>query len=83
MVAEQEQSDYSITAFCTAKAIKLPTFYYWRKKYKQNDISSAGFIDITAAALQDSSLRIAYPNGVNIHITTADLSLIAHLIRLG
>ena len=82
LVAEQQQSSYSITSFCAVKAIKLPTFHYWRKKYKQADTSQGRFMDITAAALQDNTLRITYPNGVNIHLSSVDLPLVAQLIRL-
>jgi hypothetical protein len=82
LVAEQEQSSFTVKAFCTLKHIKLSTFHYWGKKYKQAG-ATKGFIPIVPGSFNNAAIRLSYPNGVNIHLETADLSLIAHLIRLG
>lgn len=84
LVAEQERSGLTITAFCTVKGIKLNTFHYWKRKYKEENSSGAGFIAISALSNAGSQpIRLTYPNGVNIHLATADLTLIAQLIRIG
>ena len=84
LVVEQEHSGRTITAFCAANDIKLNTFHYWKRKYKEENSSGSGFISIPALSEADSyPIRLTYPNGVNIHLDVADLSLIAQLIRIG
>lgn len=83
LVVEQQQSGSSIVAFCRSKDIKLPTFHYWRKKYRQSKHSDKGFVDITPPALQHTGIRVVYPNGVSIHLPAADLMLLSQLIGLG
>ena len=84
LVAEQERSGLTITAFCEANDIKLNTFHYWKRKYKEESSSGSGFIAIpTLSRASNQPVRLTYPNGVNIHLAVADLSLIAQLIRIG
>ena len=84
LVAEQEHSGLTITTFCVAKDIRLNTFHYWKRKYKEENSSGTGFIAIAALSKAGSQpIRLTYPNGVNIHLAAADLSLIAQLIRIG
>ena len=83
LVAEQEQSGQSITAFCAAQNLKIAIFRYWRRKYWEENAVAKGFIAITQPAKVDfPDLRVVYPNGVSIHLPTMDLALIAQLISL-
>jgi hypothetical protein len=82
LVAEQEQSGTSIISFCNARHLKLSTFHYWRKKFKQVEASQKGFVDITPSATLHTAIRISYPGGVDVHLSSADISLITRLIAL-
>lgn len=80
-----EQSNQTIFAFCTARDLKVPTFHYWRRKFRAAQSASQSFIPIAppqSTSTERFTFRIAYPNGVNIHLPTADIALIAQLIRL-
>jgi hypothetical protein len=81
LLAEQEQSFLTVKAFCVFKNIKLSTFQYWRKRYKQAS-SAKGFIPIVGPVSGNAAIRLSYPNGINVYLDGADLSLIAQLIRL-
>lgn len=83
LVAEAEQSKQTISAFCASRDIKMKTFFYWRRKLLAARSASAGFIPIAPpTSLEKNILRLSYPNGVDIHLSGADVSLIAQLIRL-
>lgn len=83
LMAEQEQSKQTISAFCIARDIKLKTFFYWRRKFRSLRWASAGFIPIAApVSTEKADIRLAYPNGVSIHLPSADVALIAQLLRL-
>lgn len=84
LVQQQEQSGLTIGRFCTEHNLKLNTFHYWRKRYKETNSSSKGFIAIRSFAHADASapIRVSYPNGVNVDLSSADLSLIVSLIRV-
>ena len=82
LVQQQELSNSTIVDFCAEHGMKLATFHYWRKKYKLASQETKGFISITPPKVIDSTIRLSYPNGVNIHLSGADLPLLAHLIRL-
>ena len=78
-----ELSNQTVFAFCTDKDLKIPTFYYWRRKFRTAQSVHQDFIPIPIPqSAERATLRIAYPNGVNIHLPAADLGLIAQLIRL-
>jgi hypothetical protein len=78
-----EQSNQTISAFCTARDLKVPTFHYWRRKFRIAQSVQQDFIPIPIPQRTErSTLRLAYPNGVSIHLPTADIALIAQLIRL-
>ena len=86
LVEEAEQSKQTISAFCSARDINIKTFFYWRRKFLASRSVPAGFIPIIPNAspvnTEKSDIRVAYPNGVSIHLQAPDVSLIAQLIRL-
>ena len=82
LVSEQQQSGLTIKAFCTAKDIKLCTFHYWRKKYRERNHAPNGFVELTPPAVSSHALRITYPNGVCIDLPAADISLVSQLLRI-
>jgi hypothetical protein len=83
VLEEYEQSNLSISAFCNARSLKVPRFHYWRRKFRSLQTVPKGFIPILpAASVERAAIRLAYPNGVSIHLPSADLALIAQLIHL-
>ena len=83
LIGEYEQGNLTIPDFCTEKGINKSTFHYWRRKLRASRSGSSGFIPIAIPASSgQSTIRLAYPNGVSIHLPAADLALIAQLIRL-
>lgn len=78
-----EHSNLPIAAFCAANALKVPTFDYWRRKFRASRSATSGFIPILPPAGDAvPAVRLSYPNGVSIHLSAIDLQLIAQLIRL-
>lgn len=83
LIREAEESNQTISAFCASRDIRMKTFFYWRRKFLAAHSASVGFIPITPPIrTEKTEFRLSYPNGVNIHLSGADLSLIAQLIRL-
>jgi hypothetical protein len=83
LMKEHEHSGLTIDAFCSARALKVSRFYYWRRKFRASRVAPGGFIPILpSASTEGHSIRLSYPNGVNIHLPAADIALIAQLIRL-
>jgi transposase-like protein len=83
LIRDQDQSGLTITGYCTSKGIKPCTFHYWRRRYRQGQHTSAGFVELKAPAPAPHPIRLSYPNGVNIDLPAVDISLIAQLLRLG
>jgi hypothetical protein len=81
LIEEAAQSKETITAFCAAREIKMKTFFYWRRKLLASRSTPAGFIPI-APPCENTAVRLSYPNGVDIHLPSADPALIAQLIHL-
>lgn len=83
LMEEYERCNLTISAFCAARSLKVPTFHYWRRKYRASQAAPKGFIPISNPAnTERSAIRLSYPNGVNIHLPAADIVLLAQLIRL-
>ena len=70
--------------FCRERQIKLATFQYWVKKFKQED-EVGGFVRVDCrkreAIVGSEQVVVEYPNGVRIKVGV-DLGLIQKLIRL-
>lgn len=83
LIREAEQSNQTISAFCAGRDIRMKTFFYWRRKFLAARSASVGFIPIIPPlSAKKTELQLCYPNGVSIHLSDADVSLIAQLIRL-
>jgi transposase-like protein len=48
---ESRDSDQSVSSFCKEQGIKEASFYYWRKKYRENnpEEQTAGFATVEVA----------------------------------
>lgn len=70
--------------FCREREIKLATFQYWVKKFKQEG-EVGGFVRVDCgkreAIVGWEQVVVEYPNGVRIKVGV-DLGLIQKLIRL-
>ena len=70
--------------FCRERQIKLATFQYWLKKFKQAD-EVGGFVRVDCrkreAIVGSEQVVVGYPNGVRIKVGV-DLGLLQKLIRL-
>ena len=83
LIKEAAQSRDTIKAFCAARDLNVKTFFYWRRKFLAAKPSSKGFLPLNLQpAVSQTAVRLTYPNGVDLHLPSADLTLIAQLIRL-
>ena len=83
LIQEAEQSKDTIKAFCAARNLSMKTFFYWRRKFLATKTSSKGFLPLNLQpAVSQTAVRLTYPNGVDLHLPSADLTLIAQLIGL-
>ncbi len=77
---DQPANGQSVASFCADHDLKVPTFYSWKRKYKQVDGSiESGFCKITPKEeLAERSLRL--PSGLRVELTGLSISEIAELV---
>jgi len=82
LVMEYQNSGLSAKTFSKEKGFSPSTFSYWVRKKKQED-HPGGFVKIDSlASSSNNPLELIYPNGVRLQMNTADLALIARLLKL-
>ena len=81
-LAAQSQSGQSVADFCAEHALKVPTFYAWRKKYEPAPLtaSKAGFCQITPVNEEMIERRLYLPSGLGVELAGLSLGEIADLI---
>lgn len=81
-LAAQSRSGQSVADFCSEHALKIPTFYAWRKKYEPppGTASKAGFCQITPVNEQIIERRLYLPSGLGVELAGLSLVEIAELI---
>lgn len=80
------ESGLTVTAFCRAESVSVPSFYLWRKK-----IAAAGddahqfsrrrrpaFVPVQIASA--TQIEIHFPNGARVHLPASDAALISSVI---
>jgi hypothetical protein len=87
LIGEFEGSGLSQKDFSTSKGMGFHKFNYWfRKLKKENGVGdAAGFVRVDTGKSEregQSLLEVEYPNGVKLKLSSADLPLVSHLIRL-
>jgi hypothetical protein len=88
MVEELISSKTSRKEFCRQKGISINCFYYWQKKYRnQNQESQAGFIavrpGITSRTGFSQPIVLSYPNGIRLQLPAGTpIAMISSLLRL-
>ena len=80
LVMEYQSSRLSAKEFSKVEGLSPSTFNYWVRKKKQED-RPGGFVKIDTAS-SNNPLELIYPNGVRLQMNSADLPLIARLLKL-
>lgn len=80
LVMEYQSSGLSAKEFSRERGLSPSTFNYWVRKKKQEDCPG-GFVKIDTVS-SNSHLELIYPNGVRLRTDSADLPLIARLLKL-
>ena len=83
LIRTWELSGLSQKDFCINNNISLSTFGYWRKQYlKDQKPKVKAFKQINLPSRIDRELKITYPNGVSLRLTSdIDKNELAKLIR--
>jgi hypothetical protein len=90
MVEELYQSKMSRKEFCWQKDISMNCFYYWQKKYRQQDgVNQPGFIPVRTGKGSitrhgfSQPIVLSYPNGISLQLPAGTpLAVIGSLLRL-
>lgn len=81
-----QSSEQTNKAFCKAHNINPAVFYYWQKRYReQQQKKAAGFMQVKVNRDRQTAadMYIEYPNGVRVQVSSeTDFSTIQQLIRL-
>jgi len=82
MVTEYQSSGLSEKAFSKERGISPSTFNYWVRKKKQQDYPG-GFVEVdTRLKSSSGDMKLIYPNGVKLQMSSPDLALIVRLVKL-
>jgi hypothetical protein len=85
LIREQQAGAESQQEYCQRQGIKLPTFHYWKRKYRESESSSSNFLRVSlpeGMSLGEGMTEITYPNGVRLRISGLSLSGIKTLIQI-
>jgi transposase-like protein len=79
-LTDQPLSGQTVADFCDDHDLKVPTFYSWKKKYREVDTSEPeGFCRITPKReIAERSLRL--PSGLRLELIGLSITEIAELI---
>ena len=86
IVEEWQNSDLSMSRFCKQRGIAKSVFYYWKKRYKEEQ-GTGGFVPIKVDKRNHSSnssmIEITYPNGVIVRLPNQTLpSVVGQYLHL-
>jgi hypothetical protein len=86
LIELQKQSNQTNKYFCEQQGIAQSCFYYWQKKYRQEQTGSSGFVPVLvkrSSSGLSQSIEINYPSGVSITVPAgANITLIKSLVSL-
>ncbi len=76
------KSRLSQKKFCKEAGISSATLYNWLRRSRESSVS--GFVPVVSAPSREAvhPLELEYPGGVKLRVSSADLKLLSHLIRL-
>lgn len=69
-------SNQTVIAYCEEHSLNVATFYYWKKKFKQQVITEPEFIQIAAAEPFTLPLHSSAP--VIIHMGSIEIAIADH-----
>ena len=92
VLAEQASSGLSVAAFCREQSISAPSFYAWRRKLRDAEVSASGpqdgasggqFLPVEIATSKPTSLvRIVLPHGVSVEASSGiDQEVLLHIVQ--
>ena len=82
LIRKWQDSNQTQKVFCQEHEIKLATFHYWQKRYRnqvQEDLS--GFIPLEISSSVARVIEIRYPKGVILQLPALDLRLLKQLVN--
>ena len=86
LIEQQEQSNQTNKYFCEQQGIAQSCFYYWQKKYRQEQTGSLGFVPVLvkrSTSALNQAIEVQYSSGVTIKIPAgSSLTLLKTLIEL-
>jgi len=72
------ESGVSVTAFCRAERVSIPSFYHWQKKLAGSSVEArdadAGFVPVRLVT--NSSIVVELPGGTRLQIPAGDPQLV-------
>ncbi len=83
LIEQWQESNQSQKDFCQEHEIKLATFHYWQKKYRQREQDNrSGFIPKEISSSGARVVEIRYPKGMILQLPALDLKLLKQLVNL-
>jgi transposase-like protein len=67
VIKDWELSGQTKKDYCQQHGISIPVFYYWYKRYRQED-TAGGFIPVVLNGKPIDHIEVRYPNGVTIKL---------------
>ncbi len=83
-VQECIKNNLNQQAYCVERGINIARFYYWKKKYLQEQINDSSFITVSAPPQSTGrQLELLFPNGLRLYCGyDAPAGLLKELINL-
>lgn len=86
LIDQWKQSNQTKKLFCQQKGIAPSNFYYWQKKYHQEQTGSVGFVPVLVKGSSSGlsqSIEVHYPSGVSVRVPSgSSVTLLKTLIDL-
>lgn len=86
LIELQKQSNQTNKYFCEQQGIAQSCFYYWQKKYRQEQTGSSGFVPVLvkrSTSGLSQTIEVQYPSGVTIKVPVgSSVTLLKTLIDL-
>ena len=69
LIEDSLNSRLTKTQFCKERKISHSQFYYWQKRYRQQQAEEAGFLPVQISGRSGAGdIEIIYPNGVQVRL---------------
>ena len=87
LIAEQAGSGLSAAAFCRERGLSSSTFYYWRRRIREErgtapDASEPrGFVRVESTVSSSKAVEAELPCGTKVRVPGAQLAELVHALR--